>query len=252
MGKNLRFGVVLLALLMWPMLLSAQSITEQVDALDKQASLTSYQKCVDILQKAVAADQNNYELNWRLARAHQNYGDMAASRKIPDWKKICVEHGRAGIKAGERAIQLNPGRVEGHFFAGCAVGTLSSGASVYTIIREGIADQIQVHLEKAYQIDKFFMDGGPIQALATFYKDVPRFLGGDLHKAEAYGRESMRYYPLDPAGRTILAEILIKEDKKKNREEIQRLLQGVASTPPDSSHYLEVWVTKAKALLAGL
>jgi len=250
MKAPLKTCMVLITFVLVPGLIRAQPITDQVDALDKQAELASYQKSIALLTSAIAADPNNYELYWRLARAHQNYGDLAASRKTANYKDLCVEHGRAGMKAGEKAIALKPSGVEGYFYAGCAAGTLSTGAGIYTILKDKLTERIRSNLERAYQIDKRFADGGPMQALASYYKDVPRLLGGNLSQAEAYARESMKYFPNDPAGRTILAEVLIKTDKKKNRAEILSLLQGVAGTPRNSPQYLEVWVTKAKELLA--
>lgn len=252
MRTSLKASIVIVGFLLVPCIVQAQNIIAQIDALDKQADLGAYQKSIEVLTAAVATDANNYELYWRLARAHQNFGDLAAARKIANFKALCVEHGRAGIKAGEKAIALKPSGVEGYFYAGCAAGTLSTGAGIYTIIRDNLTGRIKVNLEKAYQIDKRFADGGPMQALAGYYKDVPRLMGGDLTKAEEYARESMRLYPLDPAGRTILGEILIKTDKKKNHAEILTLLQGVAATPKNSPHYQEIWVTKAKDLLAEL
>ena len=52
-------------------------------------------------------------------------------------KEICAEYGKEGMKYGEKAIQLNPGGVEGHYYYGLSVGIYSDGVSVFTALKEG-------------------------------------------------------------------------------------------------------------------
>lgn len=252
MRVHIRIGVFILSLLIIPNLIGAQNITIKVDELNRQADLTTYMKSIEILMPALQAAPDDFELWWRLARARQNYGDMAAFRKITGWKEICVEQGHEAMKAGKKAAALRPAAVEGYYYTGCSAGTVCTGSSQYAIIKEGLLKEIRVNLEKAYGIDRYFDNGGPIQALASYYMDVPGFAGGDMAMAEKLARESMRVYPNDLAGRTIMAQILIKKDKKKNISEIKTLLNGVAGTPATAPDYLEIWVVKARRLLQGL
>jgi predicted Zn-dependent protease len=252
MHVHVRIGIFILILLMIPNLIMAQNVALKVDELNRQADLTTYMKSIEILIPAIQAAPDDFELWWRLARARQNYADMAASRKIPGWKEICVEQGHEAMKAGKKAAALRPAAVEGYYYTGCSAGTVCTGSSQMAILKEGLLKEIRVNLEKAYNINRYFDNGGPIQALASYYMDVPGFAGGDMDKAEKLARESMRVYPNDPAGRTIMAEILIKKDKRKNISEIRTLLSGVAGTPKTAPDYLEIWVVKARRLLQSL
>lgn len=252
MRAFVKISVFIINLLLIPNLIQAQSIVFQVDELNRQADLVSYGKAIEILMSSLKADPDNYELWWRLARAHQNYGDLAASRRISGWKGICVEQGHEAMKAGKKATSLRPAAVEGYYYTGCSAGTVCTGSSQYGILKEGLLKEIRINLEKAYNINKRFDNGGPIQALASYYMDVPGFAGGDMDKAEKLARESMRMFPDDLAGRTIMAEILIKKDKKRNIVEIRMLLNGVAGTSAGASDYLEIWVVKARRLLDSL
>lgn len=252
MHAYLRISVLMLGLLLIPNVIGAQNIMMKVDELNKEADLTTYMKSIEILMPALQAAPDDFELWWRLARARQNYADMAASRRITGWKDICVEQGHEAMKAGKKAALLRPAAVEGYYYTGCSAGTVCTGSSQYAILKEGLLKEIRVNLEKAYSINRYFDNGGPIQALASYYMDVPGFAGGDMAMAEKLARESMCVYPNDLAGRTIMAQILIKKDKKKNIGEIRSLLSGVASTPVTAPDYLEIWVVKAKRLFQSL
>src|SRR5262249_10875200 len=62
-----------------------------------------------VIERAMAANGNDYQWLWRAARAYYFVGDLAAkSEKVPYFEK--------GIDAGQRAVAAQPNGVEGHFW----------------------------------------------------------------------------------------------------------------------------------------
>ena len=63
---------------------------------------------------------SRYEVQWRLSRALFFLGQESASRESS--RQLFS----AGIGAGERAVGLNPERVEGHFWVGVNLSLFAS------------------------------------------------------------------------------------------------------------------------------
>src|ERR1041384_5281998 len=69
----------------------------------------------------------------------------------------------AGIGAGERAVALNPERVEGHFWVGVNLGLFAqSGRSFRALRALGWA---RTELESASRISDSYHDAGPLRVL---------------------------------------------------------------------------------------
>lgn len=243
--KNRFAALMILLVLLVPCGAFSADLVAQGDKLFEQGTLDGYKAAVSVYRQALDADPDNYEAIWKYARACQNYGDTANAQQVEGWKKICAEYGKLGMDYGLKARDMKPESVEGHYFLGCCAGTYSDGVSIITLIKEGLLGTIQESLETSYDIDKTFDLGGPMQALATYWSVLP-WPKNDLDKAERYARESMEIFPVDPAGQYILADILLKKNKKKNHDEAVKLftLSSAGSHP--------VYSQKAKDRLAKL
>ena len=146
------------------------------------------------------------------------------------------------MELGEKAMALQPDAIEGHFWYGCSVGNYSDGVSVVTALREGLKNKTQQGLEKSYELDKSYKDGGPIKALGRFWFVLPWPLA-DKDKALKLLREHQNMFPDDEEGQVFLAEVLID---RKEKVEAKNLLEKAAKS--DRAYYAK-W---AQRLLKGL
>jgi tetratricopeptide (TPR) repeat protein len=183
----------------------------------------------------------SYEAAWKASRAFRQCcldcprppgGEPGAS---------CRELGRMGMKYGQRAMGLEPGRVEGNYWYGCSVACLARGESTLNILRQGLKDKARTAFEHAYAIDRRYDDGGPVKALGRYWYVLP-WPFGDRGKALAYLREYQRLYPNDPEGQVYLAELLMDLG---NKAEARALLRRAASS---GEPYFS---RRAAAMLAG-
>jgi tetratricopeptide (TPR) repeat protein len=184
-------------------------------------NLGSYREAGDAFAKALDADPKSYEAAWKASRAYRYYADESKKKGTPDWKTICKEYGKAGMKYGEKAIALNPSGVEGNAWYGFSVASYSDSVSVLTALKEGLKDKTQSSFEKAYKADKMYHDGGPIKALGRFWFVLPWPLQ-DKKLSLQYLREYQKLFPNDAEGQVYLAEALMKAGEK---DEAKAVLQ---------------------------
>lgn len=221
---------------------AAEDFAAKGDAFFLKGGLENIRQSIDMYAKAVAAAPDSYEANWKLARSNRWYGEQAKRDGVENYKEICAQYGKEGMKYGEKAIQLNPQGVEGHYYYGLSVGIYSDGVSILTALREGLKDKTQSSFEKAYDTDKTFNDGGPMLALGRFWFVLPWPMN-DKKKSLAYLREAHKKFPNNIEGMLYLGEVLLDAGKKSERPEAEALLKRVAAS---TNPYFSAW---AKRLL---
>ncbi len=225
----------------------AGTALSEADALYDAGGLENFQAAIPLYEKAVAELGENYEALWKTARAHRDYGNKVKQQGADDWDDLCAKHGKAGMQFAERAIGLEPDKVEGHYYYGLSVGIYSDGVSILTALSEGLKNKTQTSFETSYKIDKTYNKGGPILSLGRFWTVLPWPMD-DEDKALEYLREFQKGGYLDDSveGKIYLAELLIDIGGKDNEAEAQTLLQAAAKSP---EKYFSDW---ANRLLADL
>ncbi|MBX3422429.1 MAG: tetratricopeptide repeat protein [Pirellulaceae bacterium] len=218
----------------------AQSELALADEVYAGGDLGAYKRSAGMYAKISDGTPKDYEAAWKAARAYRQYASYSKEQDVDDWETICREYGKQGMKYGERAIANNPKGVEGYFWYGCAVGNYSDGVSIATALSEGLKGKTQANLEKAYEIDKTYRDGGPIKAIGRFWYVLPWPLT-DKKRSLEYLREMQQLYPDDPEGQVFLGELLID---MKEKAEAKKLLEKAARS--ENSYY----ANEAKRLLA--
>lgn len=206
----------------------------------KQAD--GYMRAGELCTEYLKSNPKSYEAAWKGARAYREYAQLAKEEEVEGWESICKKYGKLGMGLGEKAIQLDPKSVEGHFYYGLSVGIYSDGAGIVTALRENLKSKTQEGLEKAYEIDKTYQVGGPMKALGRFWFILPWPLN-DKNKSLEFFREHQKAFPEDPEGQVFLAELLIN---KKETKEAKTLLERAAQS--DRKYYAD-W---AKRLLKDL
>ncbi|MFH1810272.1 MAG: hypothetical protein ABIJ09_16120 [Pseudomonadota bacterium] len=206
----------------------ADETYDQARALLEQDTLQSIEASLPLFDRAVQTDPKDYEVLWRAAKAHRQFADVSKEQEAKGWKERSAKHGKIAMQLGQRAIDVEPKRVEGHFWFGCAVGTYADGVSIITALREGLKDKTQNAFEKSYAIDKQYNEAGPVLALGRFWSALPWPLK-DNKKALTYLFEFQKYYPNNAEGQLYLGEVLADEGGADNKAKARAVLEKAAA-----------------------
>lgn len=180
-------------------------------------NIASARQAVD-LWAAEAASGTNFDAAWKLARATYWIGTHGPERD----RRAALER---GVKAGEQAAALQPGRPEGHFWLAANMGALAESFG----LRQGIRYRGQINdaLLTTLKIDPGFLQGSADRALGRWYFKVPGLFGGSKQKSEEHLRRSLTYAPLSTASHFFLAETLFELGRTAEaRAELQKVLDA--------------------------
>jgi len=217
----------------------------EADKIFDQGGVENYKKSIDLYLKAVAQQPDDYEANWKTARAYREYADKARKKGVEGWEDICAQYGKAGMQYAQKAIELKPERPEGHYYYGLNVGVYSDGVSIFTALREGLKDKTQQSFEKTYEINKMYKDGGPMLSLGRFWAVLPWPMR-DRKKSLAYYREYQEtpYFATNTEAQLFLAELLIQMGGEENKAEAKGYVEkALQSDDP----YFKDWAERLQA-----
>ncbi|MFW5975459.1 MAG: hypothetical protein ACOCP6_01740 [Desulfosalsimonas sp.] len=224
-----------------------QELEDDADILYEDGSLEELKEVVELYEEVLEEDPDSFEANWRIARACRFYADLAKMQEADDWEDKCRRYGEKGMEYAKKAIELKPERPEGYYYYGLCVGSYSDGVGIITALRKGLKGKTQENLEKAYEIDKNFAEGGPIVALGRFWQLVP-WPYNDTDKAMQYYREFQETESFDNPraanARVWMSEILIDRGGSKAEEEARELLEETVELTDNP-----YWEKEARELL---
>jgi len=231
-------------LLFYISVLSAPALLAQsADALyADRANLTSARHAADIWAAALAADAQNFEVAWKLARADYWLGGHAPESE----RRAFLER---GIDAGRKAIAAQPKRPEGHFWVAANMGALAESFG----LRQGLKYRkpVKEELEMVLRLDAAFLQGSADRALGRWYFKVPGLFGGSHKEAEAHLRASLAYNPNSTASHFFLADVFIDDGRTADaRAELQKVLD--APIDPDWTPEDREFKEKARRTLSTL
>ena len=224
--------------------LAGQASGDDPDALYRErTTLANAQRAAHIWQTRLAANPQDFESCWKLARAQYWLGTHGLPERD---RKVALE---AGIEAGRKTIAINPRRPEGHFWIAANMGALAESFG----LRQGIRyrGQIRDALETVLKLDPGFQQGSADRALGRWYYKVPGVFGGDKRKSEQHLRKALTYNPQSVITRLFLAETLIDLNRKA---EARKELEAAIAAPEDPEWAPEdrVFRGQARTLLASL
>ena len=212
--------------------LAAPALAQSPDALyADRANLSSARRAAELWTQQLRDRPETFDAAWKLARATYWLGTHAPDAE----RRGFLEH---GIKAGDTARALEPGRPEGYFWAGANMGALAESYG----LRAGLKYRkpIKEALETVLRLDPAFMQGSADRALGRWYFKVPRLFGGSNKEAEAHLRASLRYNDKSTISHFFLAEVLIDEGRKAEaRAELQAVIDAPLSDEwaPEDEEY---------------
>ena len=167
---------------------------------DKNIPLDERKTIMDEVVSAADNFLDNYEVQWRAARTIYVYSDMLYEHyQLGNYEKALVKHkvtevddvinesqdltssqskallelGILGRKYADRAVELNPKGVEGHYYNAMTIATYAFGKSIVKALIEGLGSKYQRHLDTAMEIDKNFMDGYIYLAYGRYWYKLP-------------------------------------------------------------------------------
>jgi tetratricopeptide (TPR) repeat protein len=242
MMKKYIIGTALLAIfLVFPLSALAEDYLAEADKIFDEGGVENFKKSIELYQKAVEQQPDDYEANWKLARAIREYADKSRKKGVEGWKDICAKYGKEGMQYAQKAIELKPERPDGYYYYGLNVGIYSDGVSILTALGEGLKGKTQQSFEKAYEINKLYKDGGPMLALGRFWAVLPWPMT-DRKKALAYYREYQQteYFATNTEAQVFLAELLIEMGGDKNKAEAKGYVEkALQSDDPYFKDYAE-------------
>ena len=226
MGANKPSSVYcLIALALWTTFSYAANL-DDADTLCAEGGLENHQKAIAIYEALLRTSPDDFDLNWKCARAYREYGEIAKKEKIEGWKTLCATYGRIGMQYAAKARQINPDHPAGHYYYGLNVGIYSDGTGILTALKEGLKDKTQRSFEKAYELDRMYADAGSILALGRFWAVLPWPMK-NKKKSLAYYREYQKtpFFQQFEEGKIYLAELLIAKGGKTNKAEARHILE---------------------------
>jgi Tfp pilus assembly protein PilF len=220
-----------------------QAASEMVAQADKlyveRADLARTREGILLLARALAADSSSYDAAWRLARFNYFLGAHTSDER---------ERGRAfdkGIEAARRAVQLQEGKPEGHFWLGANLGGQAQQSSL-----SGLAaiNEIRAEMEKVIRLDEGFQSGSAYMALGQVDLEAPRLFGGDAKRAVETLEKNLRFGENNALYRLRLAQAYLAVSRKEDAlRELNHIL-GMTPNPDYIPEYNDA-VTEARKLL---
>jgi hypothetical protein len=191
------------------------------DLYNQRAEPGAVRESVMVLSGALGGS-DRYEVQWRLARALFFLGQQAGSRKSG------LQLYAAGIGAGERAVELNSERVEGHFWVGVNLALFAETNGGIRGVRT--LRRARLELSRAIEIDERYHDAGPLRVLGRLSHKAPRVLGGSRKRSRALLDQALLIAPSNTVTLAYAAELAI------DNGEIERanvLLRRLIEAPAD-------------------
>jgi tetratricopeptide (TPR) repeat protein len=205
---------------------AATELIAQADKLyAERGDLARTREGILLLARALASDSGSYDAAWRLSRLNYFLGAHTSDK---------TERDRAydkGVEAARRAVKLQDGKPEGHFWLGANLGgrAQTSALSGMTSI-----DEIRSEMEKVIQLDEGFQSGSAYMALGQIDLQAPRFLGGDSKRAVEILEKNLRFGEANALYRLRLAQAYLAVNRK---EDARRELNAIINMTP-SPEYL--------------
>ena len=191
------------------------------------------------LDKATKADPKSFEAQWKAARMATDLAD----EYYDDKTKRAHFSGR-GIDYAKAAIELDPKRVEGHYYSATNLGL---SATTKVVGAKFMVPSVRDAAKKAMQIDACFEHGGPPRVLGSLYAEAPPWPAsvGDPDKGVELLQQALKCDPSYVQNNLLYANALCKAEKYDEAKQQYQIVLD-AQPKPDDQHFLPRWKERAK------
>ena len=122
-------------------------------------------------------------------------GILAAEKDMsPELGKKLSTLGGEARGYAEKAISLNPNRVEGYYYNSLALSMYSLGKGIISALSEGIRPKLVEAAKKAIEKDKAYNDASPLRIYGRYYYKVP-WPYNDKKESEKILQEALQVSP---------------------------------------------------------
>lgn len=213
-------------------------LVEYADAEFKKQEAAAVENSVKALDKARAAEPNNVEVLWRLARAHAWLAEEYTDERSRE------DHAQKGIAAGEAAVKADGAKVESQYYLGL------SRAEWVSVKREKARESLPSVVEAAnaaVKINEKFDQGGPLRLLGSVYAQAPEppVSVGDREEGVKLLQRAVGYAGNHPENRLLLGDAFrMNKDLDAAEREYEAVLAMPATGP--FAHRLPKWQKQAQ------
>jgi tetratricopeptide (TPR) repeat protein len=204
-----------------------------------EVSSADMENALVALDKATKAEPRSFEAQWKAARATI----WLADDFYDDKTKRAHFSGR-GAEYSKSAIELEPKRVEGHYYSGEGLGL---SATTKTIGAKFMVPSVRDAEKKAMQLDACFDHGGPPRVLGSLYAKAPPWPAsiGDPDKGVELLQQALKCGPDWPQNNLLLGDALCAAERyDEGKKEYQIVLD--AQPRAEDTHFLPKWKGLAK------
>ena len=248
-GILLVFFLLIVSVCILPQSIFSQDtsiLMREGDALwEQRGEVEKIKTALDSYKKVLEVDANNYEANWKIARAYFYLGGLLLENK--EMKEQHKEMGTQGMRYGEKALEINPRGVEGHYYYALCLAQYSLGINIIKVLSKGLAHEFEKHIEEALKINKLYENAGPLRVMGRYWYLLPWPMR-NIKKSIRYLEEAVTCAPTNILGHVYLAESHLKAGKKElAKEHLQKALE----ITPDLTHEVDAkrWKERAAVLL---
>lgn len=214
---------------------SASLIAEADRAFSYGEDAARDRQSLAVIERALAAEPNNYQVLWRAARSYYYVGDSAnAKEKLRYYER--------GIEAGQRATSQQPDGAEGHFWLGANYGGYSEEKGIIQALQT--VKKIRAEMEAVVRLNPSYEDGCAYLALGEIDRQMPGLLGGSTKRAITYLEQGLRIAPKNMDLKLALAEAYRDAGR---RDEARKLLQEILQMPINPARAKQNRETQEKA-----
>ena len=220
----------------------AEAIATADQLYQGRPDLAKVREAIVALRQSQADAPTNYDLAWRLAK--YNYYLGAHSPDSTEQDKAFHD----GIDAGKLAVQLQPGKPDGHFWLGANYG---GSAQISTLAGWAQINDIKDQMEAVLKINEGFQEGSAYMVLGQLYLQSPRILGGDVEKSINYLEKGIKFGPDNSLMRLHLAEAYAADHKNSAAQKEIDTLMSMKAAPGFEPEHQEA-LSEAQELQAKL
>jgi tetratricopeptide (TPR) repeat protein len=207
---------------------AAAEMVAQADKLyEQRAELQRARAAAVLLRRALSSDVGSYDAAWRLARLDYFLGAHTDDKS---------ERDRAydeGVEAGRRAVKLEEGKPEGHFWLGANLGGRAQTSMLNGL---GAVDEIRREMGRVIELDEGFESGSAYMALGQVDIEAPRMAGGDPKRAVETLEKNLRFGEKNALYRLRLAQAYLAVNRQ---EDARRELEGILNMTPNPAYVPE-------------
>ena len=190
----------------------AQGFSELIDKADALHELDDFSGNYELLKEAEGLEVENFEVVWRLARAHFDFFDNSED------ENVISENAYSGLDYAKKALELDDNRAESHKWYGILIGQV------------GILEGTKQKILNSYEVKEH-----TIKAIELDPED-----DGNFH---VMGRWHHTLADLSWFERKIAGLIYAKPPKASFEEAVEFFKQAIDMAPDEVRHHL--WLGKS-------